>query len=135
MDASSRQLPNVAYNHSASKCVIALRPKDLAEKISDGVFAPNSFQVRVNGVARDGTHGYGNGGNQTYRLYVHLFFGKHFLRIEPDKAQFQEQSIALDTARRLTNPILESQGVSGLGSGLSGLRLRGERDPGYQSRV
>lgn len=135
MDAIGNQLPAVAYNSYASKCVIALRPKDLAEKISDGVFAPNSFQVRVTGVARDSTNGYGNTVNQTYRLYVHLFYGKHFLRIEPDKAQFQEQSIPLDTARRLTNPVLQSQGVSGLGSGLQGLRLRSEQDPGYQSRV
>lgn len=135
MDASSRQLPAVAYNGYASKSIIALRPKDLAEKIPDGVFAPNSFQVRVNGVARDGTHGYGNATNQTYRMYVHLFFGKHFLRIEPDKAQFQEQSIPLDTARKILNPVLESQGVSGLGSGLQGLRLRSEQNSGYQSRV
>ncbi len=135
MDASSRQLPGTAYNSYASKSIVCLRPKDLAEKISDGVFAPNSFQVRVNGRARDGTHGYSTGASQTYRMYVHLFFGKHFLRIESDKAQFQEQSIPLDVARRLTNPILESQGVSGLGSGLSGIRLRSEVDPGYQSRV
>lgn len=135
-DVSNRQLPTPDYGQYASKCVICLRPKDLAERIPDGVFAPNSFQVRVNGVARDGTHGYGAAAvNQTYRMYVHLFFGKHFLRIEPDKAQFQEQSIPLDTARQLLNPVLESQGVSGLGSGLQGIRLRSEQDPGYQSRV
>lgn len=134
-DASSRQAPIPAWRNYASKAVVCLRPKDLAEKISDGVFAPNSFQVRVNGVARDGTHSYGVSAAQNYRMYIHLFFGKHFLRIEPDKAQFQEQSIPLDTARRLTNPVLESQGVSGLGGGLSGLRIRSEQDPGYQSRV
>ena len=61
---------------ASSNSLQALRPKDLAEKIPDGVFAPNSFQVRVNGVARDGTHGYGNTAEQTYRMYVHLFFGK-----------------------------------------------------------
>lgn len=134
-DVSNRQLPDVAYGSYASKCVICLRPKDLAERIPDGVFAPNSFQVRVNGVRRDGTHGYGNADDQTYRMYIHLFFGKHFLRIEPDKAQFQEQSIPLDQARQLLNPVLESQGVAGIGSGLQGIRLRSEADPAYQSRV
>ena len=125
------------YNGYASKCVVMLRPKDLAERIPDGVFAPNSFQVNVNGVARLGTHGYGDGGVNAvgWRLYIHLFFGKHFLRIEPDKAQFQEQSIPLDQARTLLNPVLEPQGVAGLGSGLQGIRLRSEADAGYQSRV
>ena len=126
---------NAALASNASKSVVLLRPKDIAEKIPDGVFAPNSFQIRANFVARDGTHGYVNAVAKNYTMFVHLFFGKHFLRIEPDKAQFQEQSIPLDTARRLTNPVLETQGVSGLGSGLQGLRLRSERDPGYQSRV
>lgn len=134
-DSSNRQLPAVAYGSYASKSVVCFRPKDLAERIPDGVFAPNSFQVRVNGVRRDGTHGYGNGDDQTYRMYIHLFFGKHFLRIEPDKAQFQEQSIPLDQARQLLNPVLESQGVAGIGSGLQGIRLRSEADPAYQSRV
>lgn len=82
-DASSRQAPIPDWQNYASKCVVCLRPKDLAEKISDGVFAPNSFQIRVNGVARDGTHSYGVDTAQNYRMYIHLFFGRHFLRIEP----------------------------------------------------
>lgn len=134
-DTANVQNPAANYISNSSKSIVALRPKDLAEKIPDGVFAPNSFQIRVNGVARDGTHGYGNSGQQTYRMYVHLFYGKHFLRIETDRAQFQEQSIPLDVARQSLNPVLQSQGVSGLGSALSGLRLRSEQDPGYQSRV
>jgi len=137
MNTMGNQLPGTAYTLYGSKSVILLRPKDIAEKISDGVFAPNSFQVNVNATARDSTHGIGNDANRVYTMYVHLFFGKHFLSLEPDKAQFQEQSIPLDTARRLTNPVLESQGVSGLGSPLEGLRLRDEGGafPNIQSRV
>lgn len=128
---------------NGSKCVVFLRPKDIAEKISDGVFAPNSFQVIANATGRHGTHGLGAAAAEpTWVMYVHLYYGKHFLRLEPDKAQFQEQSIPLDTARRITNPVLETQGVSGLGSGLEGLRLRSEPSGGalttgggYQSRL
>lgn len=126
--------PNVGTDQvvQASKCVILLRPKDIAEKISDGVFAPNSFQIRVNGIARDGTHAYG-GNTQNYRLYIHLYYGKHFLRQSPDRSQYQEQSIPLDVARQLTNPVLQSQGVTGDGGALNGIRLRA--DGGYTSRV
>ncbi len=116
-----------AQTDYGAKCMVLLRPKDIAEKISDGVFAPNSFQVNINATARDGFAGIPSGANQTYRAYVHLYFGKHFLRIEKDKAQFQEQSIALDTARALTNPILQSTGVSGLGGRLTGMREASSR--------
>lgn len=115
-----------AWSDYGAKCAIVLRPKDLAEKISDGVFAPNSLQIVVRSRARDGFAGITQTVNQTYRMYIHLYFGKHFLRLEPDRAQFQEQSIPLDEARRLTNPVLQSQGVSGLGGGLSGVRRRAE---------
>lgn len=136
LTAAGVPIPGNPYARNGSKCVVFLRPKDIAEKISDGVFAPNSFQVTGNFTIRDGTHGYAPASNKTYRLYIHLFYGKHFLRIEPDKAQFQEQSIPLDTARRLTNPVLETQGVSGLGSPLEGLRLRNDSEfPNIQSRV
>lgn len=125
-DLNGLPLPAVAWNDYGAKCAVVLRPKDLAEKISDGVFAPNSIQIVVNSRARDGFAGIPTPVNQTYRMYVHLYFGKHFLRLEPDRAQFQEQSIPLDEARRLTNPVLQSQGVSGLGAGLSGVRRRAE---------
>ena len=114
-------LPFITYG---TKCCVMLRPKDLAEKISDGVFAPNSIQIIVNSRARDGFGGITNTINQTYRAYFHLYFGKHFLRIEPDRAQFQEQSVPLNVARQLTNPVLQQQGVSGLGGALTGLRGR-----------
>jgi len=135
--ANGGALAPAAYNTDASKCIALIRPKDIAEKISDGVFAPNSFQVSANFTPHQGTHGNAPANALQYTFYVHLFYGKHFLRIEPDKAQFQEQSIPLDTARRLTNPVLESQGVSGLGSPLEGLRLRDEGGafPNIQSRV
>ena len=139
-------VPDGAANYVTygAKCCVMLRPKDLAEKISDGVFAPNSIQIIINSRARDGFSGITNTIQQTYRAYFHLFFGKHFLRIESDKAQFQEQSVPLNVARQLTNPVLQQQGVSGLGGALTGLRGRaGVLDVGgglvsegqYSSRV
>lgn len=123
-----------AQDDYGSKCCVLLRPKDLAEKLSDGVFAPNSLQINISATARDGFAGIPTGAAQTYRAYIHLFYGKHFLRIEPDKAQFQEQSIPLNEARRLTNPVLQQQGVSGLGGGLSSLRDRSSQS-GVRSRI
>lgn len=122
---TAAELPNVAaaeWTDYSPKCMVLLRPKDISEQLSDGVFAPNSLQIKVtSAIARDGVCGI-PGGAQEYKMYIHLFFGKHFLRIEKDKAQFQEQSLPLSEALRLTNPVLQQQGVSGLGGRLAGLR-------------
>ncbi len=126
VDAAGIPLTGADWSGYGTKCCVVLRPKDLAEKISDGVFAPNSLQFVVKSKNRDGFAGIPHAGNQEFIMYTHLYVGKHFLRLESDRAQFQEQSIPLDEARRLTNPVLQSQGVSGLGAGLSGVRRRAE---------
>ncbi len=75
-----------------SKCFVALRPKDLSEKFGDGVRFPTSLQFTMSLTARDGVH-HIVGGNKIYKLYVHLFSGKHFLTISQDSAEYTEQQV------------------------------------------
>ena len=88
------------YNQM-SRCFIALRPKDLSEKFGDGVKFPTSLQFQMVLTARDGIQNIA-GGNKIYRLYVHVFSGKHFLTLTPDAGQFQEQQISLEAVIRST---------------------------------
>ena len=108
-----------------SKAFVALQPKDIAEKISSGVFFPTSLQFRVTYRARSGA--YGQAGNDlSYRMFTHVYTGKHWLEIEPDRAQYQEQNIPFEAARRAGVPSLVSD--SSLGS------VRDLADSAYTSR-
>lgn len=102
-----------------AKSFVCFRAKDLAEQVSPGVFFPNSLQLEVNFRAKDGACGL-QGGDHVYDIFVHILVGKHWLRIETDRGQYQEQNVPLETARRE----LESRGSSLLSVG-----------GGYVSRV
>jgi len=82
-----------------SKAFVAFQPKDLAERISGGVFFPNSLQVEVNFRAKDGAAGL-EGSDHIYDIFTHVIVGKHWLRIEPDRGQYQEQNVPLEAAER-----------------------------------
>lgn len=76
--------------------------QDLAEELSDGVAFPISLQVQVNMTARDGIAGT-TGGDQIYKLYQHVFYTKHFLRLSQDSGgQFEEQLLNADASRAIT---------------------------------
>lgn len=100
-------VPAAAVVIQQSKCFVVLQPKDLAEKISPGVVFPTSLQFVLKLRARHGAFGQ-TGGNRTYRLFTHVFIGKHWLQIETDRAQFQEQNILLESALRASKPSLVS---------------------------
>lgn len=91
--------PTGLYTAQSPKCFICLRPKDIAEKVSDGVFFPTSLQFIVHARAKEGAAGMTGGDVQQYVLYTHVVVGKHFLRLEPDRAQYQEQSFTIDQAK------------------------------------
>lgn len=116
-----------------SRMAIAFRPKDLAEKLSDGIFSPTTLQFRVNVQSRQGFAGLKDQSAHSYRLLVHVFDGKSFLRIEPDRAQFMLQQVALEAARAATQPVLSSSG-SGLKVGGSLSQLRSATDR-YTPRI
>lgn len=99
-----------AANWASYPCkgMVAVTGADIANKTSTGVFSSNSLQIIVNWRPHSGFAGTAPG-NNIYRLYNHLLFGKEFMRIETDKAQFQSQSLDEATARRLTDPPLGSQ--------------------------
>lgn len=110
-----------------SRMVVMLRPKDLAEKISDGVFSPTTLQFRTSVSAKSGYAGFNPNIIKDYRLYVHVFDSKSFLRLETDRAQFQLQSVSLEAARAATQPVLsEGAGlkVGGAFGGLDAVRDR-----------
>lgn len=127
--ADVNPLPVGTYNTNMSKCFIVLRPKDIAEKISPGVFFPTSLQFNVNVRSKDGFAGL-QGGNLSYDLFTHVVVGKHFLRLEPDRAQYQEQAITIDAATAALKPGLVVPGLTG--GNLSTLR---DRAAAYQSRL
>ena len=129
------------------KGFVAVTASDLANKTSTGVFSSNSIQIVVNWRPHSGFAGY-LPGNMNYQLYNHLVYSKEFLRIETDKAQFQNQSLDEASARRLVDPPLGSMQPMGVVGGsiavggslpvagrskLSALRNRGFN--GVQSRV
>ncbi len=124
-----------------SKMFIALRPKDLSEKFGPGVRFPTSLQFKMDVTARDG---YGNlgalnaanngGGNKRYKLYIHVYSGKHFLNLTSDSGQYQEQQISAEKALQQQDLVVDSSGGS-IGAGLvSGGRIRVD-EPRYVSRV
>ena len=76
-----------------AKSFIALTPADLAERISDGVYFPTSLQFQVQFRAMDGAAGL-NGGSHQYDAYTHVIGSKNFIRVEPDRASFNEQSLS-----------------------------------------
>lgn len=123
-----------------SKCLIALTPQDLASKTSSGVFSSSSIQFIPEVRGFDGFAGY-TGATQTWKMYVHLFFGKSFIRLESDRAQYQEMSLDANVARRLTDPPLGSMGVGmsggslSVGGALGGLRKRGLPSSAVSSRI
>ncbi len=102
------------------KGFVAVTGADLANKTSSGVFSSNSIQVVVNWRPHSGFAG-SEPGNNVYQLYNHLIFGKEFMRIESDKAQFQSMSLDESTARRLTDPPLGSLGVPSMNGGVNGV--------------
>ncbi|MCP4179517.1 MAG: hypothetical protein GY756_17290 [bacterium] len=115
-----------AYNQS-SKCFIALRSKDISERFGDGVRFPTSLQFKMSLTARDGLANLAGGGNNAhkrYRLFVHIYTGKHFLALTPDSGQFQEQQIDLNAAS-------QTQQVQ-TGAGLSRVKVDDTR---YHSRM
>lgn len=127
-----------AWQDYPCKCMVAVTGADIANKTSTGVFSSNSLQIVVNWRPHSGYAG-GTAGNNVYQLYNHLLFGAEFLRIEPDKSQFQSQSLDEGTARRLTDPPLGSMSIPssalagslrvggslGVGGALAPLRDRG----------
>lgn len=108
-----------------SRMVIMLRPKDLAERISDGVFSPTTLQFRTTVRAKSGYAGFNPGAAKDYRLYVHVFDSKSFLRLETDRAQFQLQSVSLEAARAATQPVLSEGSGLKVGGSLVGSALGG----------
>lgn len=106
----------------ACKGMVAVTGADIANKTSTGVFSSNSLQIQVNWRPH-GSFAGGANNDYRYQLYNHLLFGKEFLRIEPDKSQYQSQSLDESTARRLTDPPLGSMSM-GMGTGGS-LRVGG----------
>lgn len=128
-------LPSGGYEHQQSKCFIVLQPKDIAEKISSGIFFPTSLQFTVNVRAKDGACGL-RGGVHLYDLFTHVVVAKHMLRLEPDRAQYQEQSMTLDAAEAALKPGIVGTGGAVTGGALASLRDRVATSSGglYQSR-
>lgn len=124
------------WTHQLSRMFIALRPKDLAERISDGVFSPTTLQFRTTVKAKSGFAGHNANAALDYRMYVHVFDSKSFLRIESDKAQFQLQSVSLEASRAATQPLLTQGAGLRVGGGLGGLgALRGRAAERYVPRI
>lgn len=106
-----------------SRCFIALRPKDLGIGMSDGVQTNISFQINaIDFRARAGIPSLFTA-NYNYRLYVHVFYGKHTLTLTPEAGKFEEQRISLDSSRNV-----------GVGNTGGSLMIRPD-DSRYISRV
>lgn len=122
-------VPTVAgpWQDYYSKCFVAIQPYQIAESLSSGVFANTTLQFQVNATARDGFGGISSGGNQEWVMYIHLFYGKYFLRLQANKAQYQDQQIPLEVARAITDPPLQPSSAVSMGSGISRLRDNGLR--------
>ncbi len=121
--------PGEDWLDQRSRCVVLLRPKDLSEKISDGVFSPTTLQFRTTVRAKSGYAGFNPVGARDYRLFVHVFDSKSFLRMETDRAQFQLQSVSLEAARAATQPVLSEGSGLNIGGSLSAVRDK------YQPRI
>ena len=123
--AGNELVVDAAYKNYATKSMIVLTPQDLAEKTSTGVFSSNSIQVTIDTTPRDGFAGY-DGGDQSWKFYVHLIYSKELLRIEPDKASFVTQNVDENVARKLTSQAPRDMSGSGLRVG-GGLSVGGRR--------
>lgn len=118
-DNTNTIVPLVEAEFQMAKGFMALQPKDLAERISSGVFFPNSLQFEVNFRARDGACGL-RGGPHKYDMFIHILIGKHFLELEPDRARYNEQNIPLEAAERATRPSMTvNPPTSGAGAYIS----------------
>ena len=134
--AAGAFIPNidtgVAWQDQRSHCVVMFRPKDLAERISDGVFSPTTLQFRTRVRAKSGYAGFNAAAARDYRLFVHVYDSKSFLRMESDRAQFQLQSVSLEAARAATQPVLSEGSGLRVGGALGGLDAVRDR---YQPRI
>lgn len=90
------------------KMFLALTPGDLSEKFGPGVQAPTSLQFQMSLTANNGID-YLSGGNASYKLYTHIFYGNAHLKLTSDSSQFSEVSVPID-----------SQAVA-MGAGLAGM--------------
>ncbi|MCP4180159.1 MAG: hypothetical protein GY756_20535 [bacterium] len=89
--------PLGARYNQMSRCFVALRPNDIANQFGAGIRYPMQLQFTMNLIARDGLNGI-PGGNKNYKLYVHTFFGKHYMEITPDTASYKLQTIDMNIA-------------------------------------
>ena len=112
-----------------SKAFVALRPSDLAEKVSSGVYFPTSLQFQVQFRNRDGAAGLA-GGDHAFDLFTHVISSKNFVRIEPDRAGYHQQSVSYGSYE---NSVAPAMGATRPNDGLTGLREKA--DGGYSSRV
>lgn len=120
-----------AFDDNCCHGYLILTPDDLAEDLSPGVAFPTSLQIRptfvphvgyggLTGSGGDGvTPGDGNpSGAIAYKMYVHLFYSKYFLRMDKNSGgQFEEQLLNFDASRRLTEGASDS--VNLLADGMS----------------
>ena len=70
-----------------SKMFIALRPKDIAEKIDDGFKFFTELEFTMSLTARDGFHNLTTG-NKIYKLYIHSYYGKYKLNLTEDSGSY-----------------------------------------------
>lgn len=137
-DVVSTLTGNAAYRRQISRMAPIFRPKDLSEKLSDGIFAPTTLQFRTTVEGHHGISGTLNDVAHAFRLYVHVFDGKSFLLMEPDRSQFQLQSVSLEAARAATQPAADVGSglkVGGAFGGLGALRSRAGGAERYVPRV
>ncbi|MCP4178850.1 MAG: hypothetical protein GY756_13895 [bacterium] len=88
--------PAATRYNQMSRCFIALRPKDLSEKLSDGIRTSFQLQFTMGLIARDGLNGI-PGGDKDYKLYVHTFFGKHYMPISSEGADYRKEIVNVNT--------------------------------------
>ena len=110
-----------------SKGFVALTAADLAERVPPGVYFPSSLQFTVQFRALDGAAGF-SGGDHKWDCYTHVVNSKNFLRIEPDRSSFNEQSLSYGAYEAAIRPDMSRDTPGGA---LSNLR---EKVSEYRSR-
>lgn len=110
-----------------SKGFVALTAADLAERVPPGTYFPSSFQFTVQFRALDGASGF-SGGDHKWDCYTHIINSKNFLRVEPDRSSFNEQSLSYGAYEAAIRP---DMGRDTPGGALSNLR---EKVSDYRSR-
>ncbi len=98
--ASNDAESELVYNYP-SKCFIAFRPKDLGIGISDGVQHNITFKVSELNVRGRSAFPAVGVWNHTYRIYIHVFYGKHTLELTPESGKFMEQRFSVDSIRSI----------------------------------